>query len=1015
MNFDNYDEFGNYIGPEIPGINNDDDEDEDEENNIVNSIEGENEKEINTNKKKTQIEIDESKINNSKDNLSQSNDSNSENKVILHEDKNFYPESNEIFPNAENIVMEEDAQPITEPIIAPIQNKKFDIYEKEIPELNFSIDYLNNLINNPKLIRNISIAGGLHHGKTSFINMFIKLNHINFNNDNKYLDNREDEQKRKISIKSSPITLILENSKGKNYLFNFIDTPGHPNFFDEIQSSFKVSDGVLIIVDCVEGITTQTEMIIKEAIKESLDMILVINKIDRLVLELKIPPKDAYFKIKYIIDDFNKLVILNEIYNLDKEKIHFVNPNKGNVLFASSEYNICFNLENYVVKYLEYINFNKNVSKNFNLITPEKLAKCFFGDIYFHKKTFEFSKKENKSKKRTFVKFVLEPLYKIIGYTISEEKDTLENFFANLKITDLKDKHYKMDPKPLLNLILTRVYGLYSSLVDICINKIVDCQQGSKIKLKNLYTGDKNTEIYKNLIKCENTGPLYITIYKLYHKNNHLSFDLFGRILSGEISKGQSVKILGEHYSLNDKEDQVIIPKIKEIWINQTRYRIPMNKIYCGNLVLIDGVEISSPKNLTIVNNDINIDNSQIEICKPIKYNYSYMKVSVEPLNPSDLPKMIEGLRKIDRSYPASKIKVEESGENIILGTGELYMDSILYDLRNLYTDIELKVSDPVVTFCETVTETSSFKCKGISNNNKNTIYMIAEPLDKEIILDINQDIIENYQRQFLNETNKNNINQKIKDYLTTTKKWDKYTTNSIWSFTNSNILLDYTLPNETDKQNLYSIKNEIIQGFDWAIREGPLCNEQILNTKFKILSSSLSTDNIYKASGQIIPMSRRVCYSSFLTACPRLMEPFLKGEIQCPIDCFEIIKTFLMRRRGHIESQKSLPGTPFYIIKFIIPALDSFGLETDIRTTTAGQAFSMCWFDGYQNMIGDPLDRSVVLHPLEPSDGRALAREVLIKTRRRKGLNEDVNIINYLMPEEIEMIKCDDEYNNYV
>ena len=286
-----------------------------------------------------------------------------------------------------------------------------------------------------------------------------------------------------------------------------------------------------------------------------------------------------------------------------------------------------------------------------------------------------------------------------------------------------------MDPKPLLNLILTKVYGLYSSLVDICINKIVDCQQGSKIKLKNLYTGDKNTEIYKQLIQCEKEGPLYISVYKLYHKNTHLSFDLFGRILSGELTKGQSIKILGEHYSLNDKEDQIIIPKIKEIWINQTRYRIPINKIQCGNLILIDGVEISSPKNLTLVNND----NSKIEICKPIKYNYSYMKVSVEPLNPSDLPKMIEGLRKIDRSYPASKIKVEESGENIILGTGELYMDSILYDLRNLYSDIELKVSDPVVTFCETVTENSSFKCKGISNHNINSIFMTAESLDSEL------------------------------------------------------------------------------------------------------------------------------------------------------------------------------------------------------------------------------------------------------------------------------------------
>ena len=120
-------------------------------------------------------------------------------------------------------------------------------------------------------------------------------------------------------------------------------------------------------------------------------------------------------------------------------------------------------------------------------------------------------------------------------------------------------------------------------------------------------------------------------------------------------------------------------------------------------------------KNFTVVDSKT----KDIELFQPLELNYSYMKVSVEPLNPSDLPKMTEGLRKIYKSYPACKTKVEESGENIILGIGELYMDSILYDLRHLYTEIELKVSDPVVTFCETVTETSSFKCTGISHNNK--------------------------------------------------------------------------------------------------------------------------------------------------------------------------------------------------------------------------------------------------------------------------------------------------------
>ena len=80
---------------------------------------------------------------------------------------------------------------------------------------------------------------------------------------------------------------------------------------------------------------------------------------------------------------------------------------------------------------------------------------------------------------------------------------------------------------------------------------------------------------------------------------------------------------------------------------------------------------------------------------------------------------MLEALRKINKSYPLAQTKVEESGEHIILATGELCMDCILYDLRKSYSDIEIKVSDPVVKFCETVVETSSLKCFAESPNKK--------------------------------------------------------------------------------------------------------------------------------------------------------------------------------------------------------------------------------------------------------------------------------------------------------
>lgn len=92
---------------------------------------------------------------------------------------------------------------------------------------------------------------------------------------------------------------------------------------------------------------------------------------------------------------------------------------------------------------------------------------------------------------------------------------------------------------------------------------------------------------------------------------------------------------------------------------------------------------------------------------------------------------MLEGLRKISKSYPLSRTKVEESGEHIIFGTGELYMDSVLSDLRTQFSDIEVKVSEPFVCFSETVADTSSIKCFAETPNKKNQMQMISEPLDK--------------------------------------------------------------------------------------------------------------------------------------------------------------------------------------------------------------------------------------------------------------------------------------------
>ena len=154
---------------------------------------------------------------------------------------------------------------------------------------------------------------------------------------------------------------------------------------------------------------------------------------------------------------------------------------------------------------------------------------------------------------------------------------------------------------------------------------------------------------------------------------------------------------------------------------------------------------------------------------------------------------MLEGLRKINKSYPLATTKVEESGEHIILGTGELYLDCVLHDLRKMYAEIEIKVADPVVRFCETVVETSSLKCFAETPNKKNKLTMIAEPLEQGIAEDIESGEVsaEMPQKQFQN-------------FFQDKYDWDLLASRSIWHFgpTNQgpNILLDDTLPSDVDK-----------------------------------------------------------------------------------------------------------------------------------------------------------------------------------------------------------------------
>ncbi|PVI08086.1 P-loop containing nucleoside triphosphate hydrolase protein [Periconia macrospinosa] len=926
------------------------------------------------------------------------------NAVILHEDKQYYPSASDIYgPDVEVLVQEEDAQELSKPIIEPVVQKKFTVQEADLPPVHFSRDLMTDLMNYPEQIRNVAIVGHLHHGKTAFMDMLVMETHdIQDRLDSKkgkkkeeqlrYTDVHIVERERGLSIKAAPMTLVLQNGKQKSHLVNIIDTPGHVNFVDEVAASLRLVDGVVLVVDVVEGVQVTTELAIKHAILEDLPLTLVVNKMDRLILELRLPPKDAYFKLKHVIEEVNT-VIENTIPGRGEKRR--VSPEKGNVAFACTSMRWCFTIQSFAQMYADFYPGPAKApgfGKPMKSLDVDKFAMRLWGDIFYNPTSRKFSRKpQEEGSQRSFVHWILEPIYKLYSHTLSESSEDLKVTLGKLNIK-LKPSEYKADARELMRIVCQHYFGPSTGFVDMLIQHVPSPKDGAQRLLEKHYTGPLDSKTAESMKECDQDGPLVVHVTKLFNAPDAKSFHCLGRVVSGVAKAGTSVRVLGEGYTIEDEEDMVVAT-IADTWIAESRYNVWTSGVPAGNWVLLGGVDNSIVKTATIVAQKLPEDEDAY-IFRPIRHFFeSVFKVAVEPINPSELPKMLDGLRKINKSYPLITTKVEESGEHIILGTGELYMDCVLHDLRRLYADMEIKISDPVTRFCETVEEMSAIKCYALTPNKKNKITMIAEPLEAGIAEDI--------------EAGKVNIKESVRvvgKFFEEKYGYDLLASRNIWAFgpdeMGPNILQNDTLPSEVDTKTLRSVRDTIRQGFSWATREGPLCEEPIRNTKFRITDVELASEPIFRGGGQIIPTSRRACYSSFLMASPRLMEPVYSCRMIGPADTKSSLYTVLSKRRGHVLADEPIAGTPLYNVRGLIPVIDSFGFETDLRIHTQGQVGLSLAFEKWQIVPGDPLDKSIKLRPLEPAEARATARDFVLKTRRRKGLAEDVSIGKFLEPE---------------
>lgn len=528
--------------------------------------------------------------------------------VVLHEDKRYYPNAMEVYgPEVETIVQEEDNQPLTMPLVAPVKSKKFQVKQQQLPETIYDMEFLADMMDNPALIRNVALVGHLHHGKTTFVDCLVRQTHpelqVPDEKNLRFTDTLIIEQSRGVSTKAIPVTLVLPDIKSKSYLMNIFDTPGHVNFSDEATAAMRMSDGVVLFVDAVEGVVLNTERLLKHAVQEKLAITICINKIDRLILELKLPPNDGYYKLRHIVEEINGLLSLYS----DEENPQIVSPLLGNVCFASSQYSACFTLKSFANLYNE----------RYGDININEFSKRLWGDIYFNAKTRKFSKKPpHNNSQRTFVDFILEPFYKIFTQVVGDVDTTLPHVIDELGIR-LTREEMKMNLRPLLRLICSRFFGNFDGFVDMCVTHIPSPETNARNKVENLYTGPADSEIAQDMIKCNSDGHLMVHSTKMYPTDDCTFFFVFGRVMSGTLQANQDVRVLGENYTLQDEEDSRVLT-VGRLWIYEARYKIEVNRVPAGNWVLIEGIDQPIVKTSTIT--EVHSD-EDVYIFKPLKFN----------------------------------------------------------------------------------------------------------------------------------------------------------------------------------------------------------------------------------------------------------------------------------------------------------------------------------------------------------------------------------------------------------
>src|SRR3989338_3594983 len=688
------------------------------------------------------------------------------------------------------------------------------------------VDKIVNLSRDPEHIRNICTSAHIDHGKTTFSDSLIAgAGMMSYETAGRQLvlDFKPDEQASGKTIDAANVSMV-HNLEGDDYLINLIDTPGHVDFGGDVTRAMRAIDGTIMLVDSVESVMPQTETVLRQALRERVKPCLFINKVDRLIRELKLTPEQMQERFLKIITQVNRLI--GQLAEPEYKEKWQIDVNKGSVSFGSA----------------------------------------------YHKWALSV------------------PYMKATGLSFKDVIDT----YADSPGQDERIKE------------LAKKAPLHSVVLNMSIHNHPNPKEAQAYRIPKLWHGDVESEAGKSLISCNPSGPVIFVCTKIVIDKNAGEVAV-GRLFSGTVRQGQDLFLIGG-------KKQV---RAQQVFVSNGPKREQVEDMAAGNVIGLVGLR-------GVFSGETASSEPDTEPFEAIKHIFEpVITKAIEAKKASDLPKLVEVLKQVSKEDPTLVVEInEETGENLISGMGELHLEVIE---NRIYTEkgVEVKTSQPIVVYRETVTKPSQ-EFEGKSPNKHNKFYMKVEPIP------------EAYSQLIKNGELPSTLRLKKKEediwHKLEAAGMESKSTRKIKAIFNGNIILDIT------RGQVYGgeVMEMVLDAFEDVMKFGPIAREPCVNLIAYLTDMKLHEDAIHRGPAQVLPAVREAIRGAMLNATPQLFEPLQVLQIDAPVTYMGAISKLTQNRRGQLLEMTQ--EGEMISVKAKLPVAETFGLTSDLRSATEGR-----------------------------------------------------------------------------